>query len=172
MTNENNEEITQSEFAARLDMSRQRINRHVRDGVIPTTAGGKIPWLVGLRALVEHLSETAAGRGGGAHKQSFRKSARSCEGAAGKSWIAKSRAQDEWVLVADVRRMCDEMCVSFRNRMLAIPSWISTDLPHLTRADLGVFERYIRDALTELADDAEAGLANAEETKAKAARAR
>ncbi|MGJ0507000.1 MAG: hypothetical protein ACR652_07635 [Methylocystis sp.] len=150
-------EKTQAEFGAMCAMSRQRVSRFVREGAIPTNAEGKIPHPAGLQALIEHLSQTAAGRGGGSAQADLAKERAALARAQREAVELKTRSLlGEYVLAKDVERKWGDMCFLIRNRLLAIPSQIPFDIPHLTRAELEIFDRYIRDALTEIADDLDA----------------
>ena len=45
------------------------------------------------------------------------------------------------------------LCASIRQKMLAIPTLASGEMPAMSRAEIDVIDRLIRDALTELADN-------------------
>jgi phage terminase Nu1 subunit (DNA packaging protein) len=148
--------LTQSAFAEHVGISRQRVSRFVREGAIPTNADGKIPHPAGLHAFIEHLTETAAGRGGGGAQAELAKERAALARVQREALELKTRAhRDDYVLLADVEKKWNQSCTYVRNRLLAIPSHLPTDLPHLTRHELSVIDRYIRDALTEISDEAE-----------------
>jgi phage terminase Nu1 subunit (DNA packaging protein) len=154
---EDDELVTQSEFGRRLRMTRQRVSRFVKEGAIPTNADGKIVFMEGVVALIDHLSEVASGRGGGSAQAELSKERALLARAQRENLELRNRTlKDEWVLTADVQRMVDRMVISFRNRMLSIHSWISTSCPHFTRADLTAIDDAIREVLTQLADEEEA----------------
>jgi phage terminase Nu1 subunit (DNA packaging protein) len=149
-------DMTQAAFAEHVGISRQRVSRFVREGAIPTNPDGKIPHPAGLHAFVEHLCETAAGRGGGSAQAELAKERAALAGAQREAVELKNKAhRDDYVLLADVEKKWIQSCTYVRNRLLAIPSHLPTDLPHLNRAELSVIDRYIRDALTEIADESE-----------------
>jgi terminase small subunit / prophage DNA-packing protein len=145
--------------AARLEfytgMSRQRLHRYIKQGVIERNADGTFPHPAALHSLIEHLSETAAGRGGaGGVATLTAERARLAREQADAAAFKNARERNEFIPAADVERAWSAECSSIRNRLLAIPSALPMRLPHLTRVDLDIVDDEIRTALTELADAA------------------
>lgn len=147
------EEITQSEFGRRLEMTRQRVRRFVHNGEIPTTADGKILWLEGLRSLISHLSETAAGRGGSrgvATLTAERARLAAAQADLNEHKLGVQRA--EYLLKANVRDRWDTAAGLIQAHVLASVTTIAQALSHLTRHDLDAIDTAHRDALNQAAD--------------------
>jgi phage terminase Nu1 subunit (DNA packaging protein) len=151
-------EITKAAFAVETGMSPPRVSRFLKTGVIPTTAAGKVPMPDALHALIEHLSEVAAGRGGrhGVGDLTAERARLAKEQADGHA-LKNAIARGEYLAADTVRDDWDSAAGGVRSAMLAIPSTLPLMLPHLTRFDLEVIDRAIRDALTALADRLDAG---------------
>ena len=152
--NRGEEALTAPAFAELLGWSRQRLHRFLKEGVVERDAAGLIPHPDGLRSLVNHLAELAAGRGGSAGQfdltaQRARLAHAQAEGVELKNKVAAG----EYVSAADVEQRWSEALSAIRSRMLAIPSTLPQSIPRLTRAELDVIDREIRDGLTELADN-------------------
>lgn len=146
--------ITPKALSDLLGWSRQRLHRFFREGVVERGANGLVPHPEGLQALVNHLSELAAGRGGSAGQFDLTaQCARLAHAQAAAVEFKNAIAAGEFVPAADVEQRWGDVLSAIRSRMLAIPSNLPQALPHLTRADLDVIDREIRDGLTELADN-------------------
>ncbi len=152
-----NSELSQAAFARHLGVAAPTVSRYLKIGIIALNEHGKLPMPGSLHALIAHLSEVAAGRGGSEgvadlSLERARLAKAQCEGQQLKNQIAKG----EYLSRTKLQHDLDLIMVSFRNRLLAIPSELPCELPHLTRYDLDALDRHIRDALTQLADQADA----------------
>jgi phage terminase Nu1 subunit (DNA packaging protein) len=67
--------------------------------------------------------------------------------------LRNAQLRGELVSVVDVERAWTAMCTTVRATLLAVPSRVVQQLPHLTRADQAVLAAEIRAALEALADD-------------------
>lgn len=145
--------MTQAAFARHIGMSPKTIHGYARRGVLSLDDAGRLPMPESRHALIRHLAETAAGRGGseGVADLSLERALLARSQREGQE-LKNKVASGEYVPVEGVQRAMDNICITVRNRLLAVPSNIPSDLPHLTRNDLDVIDRHIRDALTELAD--------------------
>lgn len=104
-----------------------------------------------VRRVVAHLRAAAAGRGqasGGAVAVSER--ARLAAAQADAQEMKNRVARRELVPEAEVEGTWTEIVLRTRAAVLATPAQISAELPHLTRHDVSVVDRKLRDALTAL----------------------
>jgi phage terminase Nu1 subunit (DNA packaging protein) len=143
------EEISQSEFATRTGLSRQRVSSLVANGTLHKSASGKIPWLGGLRALITSLGTTAAGRG-----ESPLSVARTRLADAQREAIEhkSSVARGEYLLKAHVTDRWDHAAGLIQVGVMGAVTEIAQAL-HLTRHDTETVDRVIRDALNAAADE-------------------
>ena len=143
------EEVTQSKFAVRTGLSRQRVSSLVANGTLPKNASGRIPWLDGLRALIASLGKTAAGRG-----ESPLSVARTRLADAQREAIEHKSAiaRGEYLLTSYVRDRWDTAAGLIRADVLAAASAIGSAIPNLSRHDVDTIDRILRDALTQAAD--------------------
>jgi phage terminase Nu1 subunit (DNA packaging protein) len=142
-------DVTQSEFAVRTGLSRQRISSLVANGTLPKTASGKIPWTDGLRALIASLGKTAAGRG-----ESPLSIARTRLADAQRESIEQKSAvaRGEYLLKTVVTDRWDQAASTIQIRVMGAITEIAQAL-HLTRHQTETVDRLIRDALTQAADE-------------------
>lgn len=107
-----------------------------------------------IRAYVEHLREIAAGRthinvGSGLAQERERETRERADALAMKN----AAARRELLPAKEVETMWSDILRLVRARFLALPSRLQQRLGHLTKHDLTILDREIRDALSELADD-------------------
>lgn len=62
-------------------------------------------------------------------------------------------SRGETVLAEDVTARWSDICSTIRSKMFAIPTQAVAELPAMSRAEIDVIDRLIRDGLSELADD-------------------
>jgi phage terminase Nu1 subunit (DNA packaging protein) len=149
---------TGSEFCEMTGLSRQRLSRFVKVGALPRNADGTFPHPAALHSLIEHLSETAAGRGGGSAQADLAKERAALARAQREAVELKnSAARGDLVSAELVGRRWGDMCSLIRSRILGIPSNLPSLIPHLTRAELAIIDDELRGALTELADKLDEG---------------
>ena len=118
------------------------------------TGRGRYSLKESVIGVLRRLRAAAAGRGGTDEVESLtRERARLARVQADGHELKNAIARGEFLPAAAVADRWDSMCLLIRNRMMAIPSQLPTDLPHLTRHDLDVIDRLIRDALSALADE-------------------
>lgn len=148
--------MTQAQFARHIGMSPKTIHGYVKRGVLALDDAGKLPMPDSRHTLFRHLSETAAGRGGsdGQADLSLERALLARSQREGQE-LKNAAAKGEYVSADAVARRWGDMCSSFRSRLLALSSQIPVLIPHLTRAELEILDREIRSALTELADGGE-----------------
>jgi len=105
------------------------------------------------RNLIEHLRETASGRGGHDAVESLTaERARLAKEQADGHALKNQLARGELIEAAIVQDRWSDVCATVRARMLAIPTLASGEMPAMTRAEIDVIDRLIRAGLTELAD--------------------
>ena len=142
------EEVTQSKFAVRTGLSRQRVSSLVANGTLPKNASGRIPWLDGLRALIASLGKTAAGRG-----ESPLSVARTRLADAQREAIEHKSAvsRGEYLLKTVVTDRWDRAAVLIQVSVMGTITELAQAL-NLTRHQTETVERIMRDALNAAAD--------------------
>jgi phage terminase Nu1 subunit (DNA packaging protein) len=146
--------IPTSEMMQATGLSRARLSELVAGGVLPKVERGFFPYPEAVSAYCAHIREGAAGRGDtDLSKARARLAMLQGDGHELKNKIARG----EYIAADVVRDEWDAAAGLLRAGMMAIPSAIPLTLPHLTRFDLEAIDRAIRDALTVVADQLDAG---------------
>lgn len=146
-------ELTRAQLCKLLDISPQALDKLERKGACEKIARGK--YSIGVVAQLYHrMSEGAAGRRGDDDTVDLAKErgllARAQrEGHEQKNAITRG----ELLEAKAVENRWASILSAIRARMLALPTDIAQLLPHLTRHDVEVIDRAIRDALNEAADE-------------------
>jgi len=105
------------------------------------------------RNLIEHLRETASGRGGHDAVESLTaERARLAKEQADGHALKNQLARGELIPAAIVQDRWSGICASIRQKMLAIPTLASGEMPAMSRVEIDTIDRMIRSALSELAD--------------------
>ncbi len=106
-----------------------------------------------IMRLVPHLRETASGRGGHEAVETLtQERARLAHEQANAAAIKNALSRGELIEAAIVQDRWSGICASIRQKMLAIPTLASSEMPAMTRAEIDMIDRLIRDGLSELAD--------------------
>lgn len=145
--------ITASEVQRNTGLTPQRLSSLVARGIIPKTARGRYPWPEANKAYIDHLERVAAGRGGadGNADLSKERALLAREQRRGHE-LKNSVTAGELIPAIDVEIKWSGILSAIRSQMLGLPSVIAAALPLLTRADIDVIDREIRDALNQAAD--------------------
>ena len=107
-----------------------------------------------IMRLVPHLRDVASGRGGADGVQSLTaERARLAREQADGHAIKNRLARGELIETAAVEARWSDICAQIRSRLLSIPSQLPAELPTITRAELDLIDRLIRQALHGLADE-------------------
>lgn len=107
-----------------------------------------------IMRLVPHLRETASGRGGADAVESLTaERARLAKEQADAVALKNQLTRGELIPAAEVQERWSDVCSTIRQKMLAIPTLASGEMPAMSRAEIDVIDRLVRDALTELADE-------------------
>ncbi len=122
---------------------------------IAVKAGRGRYWLkASTRNLILHLRDTASGRGGAAAVETLTaERARLAHEQANAAAIKNAVSRGELVEASAVTERWSHICATIRSRMLAVPTMAAADIPAMTRIELDIIDRHIRDGLTELADE-------------------
>lgn len=148
------DKVGRSELAEWLACDPRSISNYLADGHVKRAGRAQYLLKESVRGVVTHLRAGAAGLGSrDAGLDLATERARLAKEQADGHAIKNAAARQELVPAADVERAWGGVCANVRSRMLAVTSFLPSDLPHLTRHDLDVIDRAIRDALTELAEE-------------------
>lgn len=150
MTDDADPVVTRAEIARRLGLSTRTIGDHAAHGRLVKAGGGYLLW-ASVRALVAYQAEALAGRNTEVQQ------ARSRLGLAKARMAELKLAEAEGRLVdaEEVLQAWAGMCLQARNRILAVPKRLGMLLGHLGKMEIGVIDRELREALTELGSGGE-----------------
>lgn len=141
------EAVTRVELARRLGLSTRTVGDHAAKGHLVKQGDRYLAW-ASARSLIAYQAKALAGRAGDGQEARARL-------AMAKAKIAELELAEREGRMADVVEMghaVTGMIVRVRNRILYVPKRLPMALPHLTREDLAVIDRELRDALTELGE--------------------
>jgi phage terminase Nu1 subunit (DNA packaging protein) len=106
-----------------------------------------------LKIYVPNLRSVASARGGSTAQENLSEArARLAAEQADRVALQNQISRGEMVLAEDVTARWSDICSTVRAKMLAIPTQAAAALPNMSRAELDIIDRLIRDGLTELAD--------------------
>jgi terminase small subunit / prophage DNA-packing protein len=106
-----------------------------------------------VRGYAEYLRKALADRGDAATAASAAKErSRLLKEQADAQAIKNATARGELLAANEVVRKWSDILRTVRDRLLALPGRVATQIPHLKRSDTAILDREIRDALTELSD--------------------
>ncbi len=129
------------------------VRGYAERGIAVKSGRGRYLLKASTRNLIEHLRETASGRGGHEAVESLTaERARLAKEQADGHALKNQLARGELIEAAIVQDRWSGVCASIRQKMLAIPTQAAAAMPAMSRAEIDVLDRLIRDALTELAD--------------------
>ncbi len=133
----------------------ERTVRSYAERKIAVRAGrGRYYLKASTRNLIEHLRDVASGRGGADGVQSLTaERARLAREQADAHALKNKITRGELVETAAVESRWSDICSQIRSRLLSIPSQLPAELPSITRAELDLIDRLIRQALHGLADE-------------------
>lgn len=116
-----------------------------------------------LKKYVPHLRSVASARGGSTAQENLSEArARLAAEQADRVALQNQISRGEMVLSADVTARWSEVCASIRQKMLSIPTQAAAAMPAMSRAEIDIIDRLIRDGLTELSDELTKETANDE----------
>ncbi|SDL09345.1 terminase small subunit [Paracoccus chinensis] len=106
-----------------------------------------------VRNYVQHLRGTASGRGGEQHVESLTSErARLAKEQADAQSLKNAERRGELVSAASVLAGWSDTLRGLRARLMALPSRLRADLPHLSASDVALIDRELRSTLEALAD--------------------
>ena len=143
--------ISAQVLATLTGLSTRRLRELAEKGSLPRTAKGMFPHPAAIQAYCAGLREAAAGRGsdetGG--QELVRERALLAKEQREAQALKNAALRGELIdAMAAERRWADEM-VRLRSRMLAVPTDLAQVLPHLSKHDVAMVDRTLRDAMDE-----------------------
>ena len=130
------------------------LRAYAERGIAVKTGRGRYLLKASTRNLIEQLRNAASGRGGHDAVESLTSErARLAKEQADGHALKNRLARGELIPAADVQERWSDVCSTIRQKMLAVPTLASGEMPAMSRAEIDVIDRLIRDALTELADE-------------------
>ncbi len=145
-----------NELASLLGVTLRMITTLIERDIVVKINPGVYDMGESVRRYCAHLRETAAGRGGEEQVLNLTgERARLAREQADSQALKNSIARGDHLPASEVLRTWSETLRATRSRMLAVPSRLRTELPHLTNSDFERIDRELRNALEELgrADD-------------------
>jgi phage terminase Nu1 subunit (DNA packaging protein) len=133
----------------------ERSVRSYAERKIAVRAGrGRYYLKASTRNLIQHLRDTASGRGGAAAVETLTaERARLAREQADAHALKNKITRGELVEASAVTERWSDICAQIRARLLAIPTIYCADVPGAGRAEIDILDRLIREALTGLADE-------------------
>ena len=145
--------ISTKELAELTGYTDRRVRQLAQAGVITRIRTGVFRHPESNQAIIAHLGEVAAGRGGEDEQADLAKERALLARAQREGHTLKNQTmRHDLVSAADVEREWSSILSGIRGRMLALPTDVAQLLPHLTRHDIDTIDRGIRDALEELSE--------------------
>lgn len=141
------EAVTRVELARRLGLSTRTIGDHAAKGRLVKRGDRYLLW-ASIQSLIAYQAEALAGRDG----EGQRARARLAMAKARTAELELARLEETLIDAEETRRWVEGMSLRVRNRILYVPKRLPMALSHLTRADLAVIDRELREALTELGE--------------------
>ena len=145
------EAISAQALAELTGLSTRRLRELAEKGVLPRTPKGLYPHPAAIRAYCAGLREAAAGRGsdekGG--QELVRERALLAREQREAQALKNAIVRGEMIDASEAeKRWADEM-VRLRSRLLAVPTDIAQAMPHMTKHDVAIVDRNLRDAMDE-----------------------
>lgn len=139
--------LTEAQLANLLGLTSRRVRDLVSDGVIPRVAPARFDARAATRAYCEWLREKAS-RGKGSQDPAYREErTRLSRHQADKAELANATLRRELIPAAEVENTWSLILRNVRAEMLAVPSRVQARLAGLSRSDVAVIDREIRDGL-------------------------
>ncbi|MEM0978429.1 MAG: terminase small subunit [Pseudomonadota bacterium] len=143
--------VSSKEMAVILGISDRKVRDLAANGLLTRTAPGKYA-VDSIALYAEHLRKIAAGRGNESFDLTAER-ARLTAAQADKAALQAATLRGEMVPVDAVTAEWSHICHAIRAAVMAVPSRVRQQLPHISAADAAVVDGEIRLALIELADD-------------------
>jgi phage terminase Nu1 subunit (DNA packaging protein) len=147
------QKISGPELAKLLGVHERTIRDLAKDGYVVKIGRSAYDRDASITRYCTHLREIAAGRGGESGVMTLTaERARLAREQADSAAIKNAAARGELVPATQVAATWRTIMTGVRARILAVPSRVRLALPHMTRAEVEIIEREVRDALTESAN--------------------
>ncbi len=150
-------ECSGAELSALLGVSERTLRDLAAEGHVVKFGRSRYRRDASIRAYCDHLRGVASGRGGDEAVATLTaERARLAREQADTVALKRAALTGALIPAADVERRWRQVLASVRTRLMGVPSRVRQHLPHLALNDVQVLDRELRDALTELADGADA----------------
>lgn len=137
-----------------LTCDERTIRDHAARGLLVRAGRGLFDVAASLKIYIPNLRSVASARGGSTAQENLSEArARLAAEQADRVALQNQISRGELIEATAVELRWSDICSQVRSRLLSIPSQLPAELPKITRAELDLIDRMIRDALTELADD-------------------
>jgi len=145
--------VSARELGAYLGLSDRSVRELAARGIIERVGRGRYQLADCVLRYCGHLREVAAGRGGehGVLDLTQERARLASEQADGHA-LKNATARRELIPAVEVETTWRGVLSRVRAGMLAVPSRVGAQLPHLTQNEVVMIDREIRDALVELAE--------------------
>jgi phage terminase Nu1 subunit (DNA packaging protein) len=144
---------TAKQLAYLFGISTEHVRRHQLAGVVFKKGRDKYLLRESIRGYCEHLRGVAAGRGGDSAVQTLTaERSRQAKEHADHTALKNAALRKELVPAGDVVRGWSEILTKVRAAMLAVPSRVWQQAPHLTAEDKNLIDAELRLALTALGE--------------------
>ncbi|MEN3232553.1 MULTISPECIES: hypothetical protein [Methylobacterium] len=151
------DECSGADLATLLGISERTLRDLAAAGHVVKSGRSRYRRDASITAYCAHLRGVASGRGGDAAVTTLTaERARLAREQADTAAIKRAALTGALIPAADVERRWRQVLASVRTRLMGVPSRVRQHLPHLTPTDVAALDRELRDALTELATDADA----------------
>ena len=152
--NQNDGTVSPAVLAQLFDCDESMIRYLAKKGIVIKSGHGKYIVSQSVRNYIRHLRGVAAGRGGEEKQITLTSErARYAKEQADAVALKNSILRGEMVDASSVQKKWASIFSAIRSGILAITSELPSLLVHLTRHDIEVIDRAIRDALNKVADD-------------------
>jgi phage terminase Nu1 subunit (DNA packaging protein) len=140
--------ISTGELAQRLGLSSRRVATLASEGVITRTPKG-FDEADAIRCYAEHMRRAAVGKRGDGKASGAGEERQRLARLQGDALERKNAIEaGKLVVAAEIEAEWTATVVACRNAILAAPTRIQSDLPHLTAHDVATIDRHLREALT------------------------
>jgi phage terminase Nu1 subunit (DNA packaging protein) len=140
--------ISTGELAQRLGLSSRRVATLASEGVITRTPKG-FDEADAIRCYAEHMRRAAVGKRGDGKASGAGEERQRLARLQGDALERKNAVEaGKLVVAAEIEAEWTAIVVACRNSILAAPTRIQSDLPHLTSHDVATIDRHLREALT------------------------
>ncbi|EAQ35761.1 hypothetical protein NB311A_05073 [Nitrobacter sp. Nb-311A] len=145
--------VTAKQLADLIGITTEHVRRHQQAGVVFKTGRDKYLLRESIRGYCEHLRGVASGRGGDSAVATLTaERARQAREHADNTALKNAALRKELVPATDVVRGWADILTKVRAALLAVPSRVWQQAPHLTAEDKNIIDAELRLALAALGE--------------------